>query len=652
MTQPLSAEEPFVPHWSKKAVWYQIFPERFRNGDPTNDPRVEDSVGSWPHDQKSPWEVHPWTSDWFALAPYEKKNRGWLYVRQSTIEAVAEQVQNPERLEKVVDGKMSPTRLRETLEGLGFSLAEVKLIMEHSEPVKNIWYDLERRRYGGDLQGILDKLDYLEDLGVTALYLNPVFEAPSSHKYDAVSYHHIDPNFGPDPDGDRRLIAQEIPDDPSTWVWTRADQLFLKLIQEVHRRDMRIIIDGVFNHMGLRNPFFLDVLKKQEKSPYADWFIIESWANPAEGIPFDYQGWLGVKELPEWREVEGNIVAGPKRYIFDATRRWMDPDGDGDPSDGIDGWRLDVAFCVGHPFWKDWSRQVKSIRPDAYMTAEVIDTVEANRAYLEGDEFTAVMNYNFAFTSSEFFVEGRLDATEFDRLLKELRAAYPAEFAYALQNLIDSHDTPRVASMIVNGDRFNYRDWGNYADQTRSTNSEFDTRKPTEEEVEVQKLLALFQMTYVGAPMIYYGDEVGIWGANDPGCRKPMLWGDYSYQPEAIQADGSRRQTPDPVSIDRELLHHYRQLIRIRKQNPALLLGSFKTLVTEGQLYGFERRHPGAPTVTVLLNNGTTASTVSIERPPGSYRCQLHQRLYSCAEGQLEVELQPLEGAILIRSGG
>lgn len=656
LISPVVAEEPFIPHWSKKAVWYQIFPERFRNGDPSNDPTVMDSVGSWPHDQESPWEVHPWTADWFALAPYEKKNQGWLYVRESTLEKVASRVRNPERLKQVVDGKMSPPRLRETLKGLGFSSDEIQLVMGHSEPVKNIWYDLERRRYGGDLQGILDKLDYLQDLGVNALYLNPMFEAPSLHKYDAVSYHHIDPNFGPDPEGDRRLIQSEVPDDPSTWVWTRADKLFLKLVEETHRRDMRIILDGVFNHMGLRNPFFLDVLKNQRSSPYADWFIVKSWADPKNGVPFDYQGWLGVKELPEWREVEGNIVAGPRKYIFDATRRWMDPNGDGDPSDGIDGWRLDVAFCVGHPFWKEWSAHVKSIRPDAYMTAEVIDTVEANRAYLKGDEFTAVMNYNFAFTTSEFFIDrkARITATEFDRRLRELRQAYPAEFAYALQNLIDSHDTARVGSMIVNRDRVNYRDWLTYSEASRSFNPRFDTRKPTEEEKEVQKLFALFQMTYVGAPMIYYGDEVGIWGANDPGCRKPMLWGDYTYEPEATRPDGSLRPVPDPVAIDRDLLHHYRQLIRIRKQNPALMLGDFNTLVTDddNQVYAFERTLPGHPTVTVVINNGSQPATVDLERSSGDYRGQLHQRPYSSRDGKLQVRLEPLSGVILKPQGG
>ncbi len=171
MDSSKSSNEEFVPEWAKEVVWYQIFPERFRNGDPSNDPQLIDIDGAYPHDIISPWQVHPWGSDWYKLQPYEQKNG------------------------------------------------------------KDIWFNLQRRRYGGDLQGIIDKLDYLKDLGITALYLNPVFTSPSSHKYDAVTFHHIDPNFGPDPEGDRKMIGMEIFDDPSTWVWTNADKLALRLIE-------------------------------------------------------------------------------------------------------------------------------------------------------------------------------------------------------------------------------------------------------------------------------------------------------------------------------------------------------------------------------------------------------------------------------------
>ncbi|MFM8788602.1 MAG: alpha-amylase family glycosyl hydrolase, partial [Chthoniobacterales bacterium] len=145
-----------------------------------------------------------------------------------------------------------------------------------------------RRRYGGDLQGIIDKLDYLQDLGVNAIYLNPVFDSPSSHKYDGLSYHHIDPNFGPDPEGDRKLMAQENPGDPATWVWTKADKMALDLIKQCHQRGIRVIFDGVFNHMGWTSWPFKDVMKNQQDSPYADWFSIKSWRDEKAGTKFDF----------------------------------------------------------------------------------------------------------------------------------------------------------------------------------------------------------------------------------------------------------------------------------------------------------------------------------------------------------------------------
>jgi len=584
----------WTPEWAKKVVWYQIFPERFYNGDPCNDPEVKNIEGSWPHDHTSPWEVHPWTSDWYELQPYEQENG------------------------------------------------------------KDIWFNIQRRRYGGDIQGIIDRLDYLQDLGVTAIYLNPVFESPSLHKYDGIMYHHIDANFGPDPEGDRALIATEVPDDPGTWVWTEADKLFLRLVEEVHKRDMKIIIDGVFNHIGLKNPFFQDVLKNQENSRYKDWFIIKSWDNPETGETFDYEGWFGVRELPEWREDENGIVEGPKKYIFDITRRWMDPDEDGNPSDGIDGWRLDVAFCVGHPFWKDWSAHVKSINPEAYMTAEIIDTVETNKAYLEGDEFTAVMNYNFAFTSSEYFVDkkNRISTSDFDRKLRELREAYDPSVAYVMQNLFDSHDTARLGSHIVNRDRFSYRDWQDYCEKARpEKNPDFDTRKPAEEELKVHKLFVIFQMTYPGSPMVYYGDEAGMWGATDPCCRKPMVWEDITYSDEVYLPDGSKREVPDKVEFNRDLYEHYKKLIKIRNNNESLQLGDYETLFIddENEIYGFSRNYKDEH-IIVLINNSNKKWEGKIEAGiSGSFTDLLNgDALYDTGDrGDLEVDIEPLWGRIL-----
>jgi len=477
--------------------------------------------------------------------------------------------------------------------------------------------------HGGDLQGIIDKLDYLQSLGVTAIYLNPIFESPSLHKYDAIMYHHIDANFGPDSVRDRELIKKEVPHDPGTWVMTSADKLFLKLIKEVHKRKMKIIIDGVFNHIGIKNPFFQDVVKNQENSKYKDWFIVTSWNDPAKGKEFTYKGWFGVKELPEWGRTDNNLLPGPKSYIFNITKRWMDPDCDGDPSDGIDGWRLDVAFCVPHGFWKDWSKHVKSINPEAYMTAEIIDTAEVNKPYLKGDEFTAVMNYNFAFTSSEYFFDehNRISTTEFDKRLRELREAYNKEISYVMQNLIDSHDTARMNTMIVNKDKISYRDWHKYCEYAKGSNPEYDTGKPLPNEIKRQKIFVIFQMTYLGSPMVYYGNEVGMWGATDPCCRKPMIWEDMEYSDEIYLPDGSKRSVPDKVGVNKDLFNHYKKLINIRNSHKALQLGDFNTLFIDdkNEIYGFSRKYKDEY-IVVIVNNSKKEKRAKFEvELPGTF---------------------------------
>lgn len=542
---PADSDE-FVPQWSKSAIWYQIFPERFRNGDPSNDPTVLDLIGADPQDPPKAWQVHPWGSDWYRLQPWEKEN---------------------------------------------------------GEP--ELWKHLLRRRYGGDLQGIIDKLDYLDSLGVNALYLNPVFESPSLHKYDGASYHHIDPNFGPDPDGDRAMIAEENPLDPSSWVWTSADRLALRLIDEVHERGMRIIFDGVFNHLGTNSFAFRDIMENQERSPYADWFSVRSWRDPDAGTSFEYDGWAGVQSLPEFREDENGIVEGPSAYIFASTERWMNPDGRG-AQHGIDGWRLDVAYDVSHVFWKRWRRHVRSINPEAYLTAEIVRPPEAVLPYLEGDEFDGEMSYNFAFTASEFLFDpepDRIPPSEFDRRLEHLRTIYPDGVAYVVQNLFGSHDANRIGSHIVNRGIGSYRNWSRYFPLSKAIdNPAYAVRKPRPDEIRLQKLFVILQMTYVGAPMVYYGDEVGMWGSNDPDSRKPMVWDDIEYEPEVTNPDGTTR-TPDTVEVNHDLLAHYRKLIAIRREHPALRIGDYRTVLADDStgLFAFERSH-GNDRVLVVLN--------------------------------------------------
>src|SRR5215212_5008501 len=238
ITLPAIAQKDITPQWSKGIVWYQIFPERFNNGDTNNDPKVTDQNGAYPFDDTSAFQIHPWTSDWYQLQAYEQKNG------------------------------------------------------------KNIWYNIQRRRYGGDLQGVINKLDYIKSLGVDAIYMTPIFWSPSSHKYDALCYHHVDPTFGPDPEGDKKMMENEDPLKPESWVWTKGDLLALKLIDEVHKRKMYIIFDGVFNHIGVKSFAFRDVEKNQQASPYKDWFTIRSWRDAEKGTTFRYQGWFGISTLP------------------------------------------------------------------------------------------------------------------------------------------------------------------------------------------------------------------------------------------------------------------------------------------------------------------------------------------------------------------
>ncbi|MEK6756049.1 MAG: glycoside hydrolase family 13 protein [Bacteroidota bacterium] len=535
--------QPKVPQWAKDAIWYQIFPERFRNSDPVNDPTAADLELA----PERGWRISPWTSDWYKLQPWEEK---------------------------------------------------------HS---KNFFDNVFERRYGGDLQGVLDKLAYLADLGINAIYFNPVFDAISLHKYDASTYHHIDKNFGPAPQGDLELMRQET-DDPATWKWTAADSLFLKLVREAHKRGIRVIIDGVFNHCGTRFWAFQDVIRNQQSSRYAEWFDVKRWDDPAtRDNEFDYKGWWDIKMLPEFREVEGGFAKPVWDYFFNITRRWMDPNGDGDSSDGIDGWRLDVANDVSHVFWKGWRTLVKSVNPNAYIVGEIWDDASN---WLAGDQFDAVMNYRFARAVVRFFIDtgaGKYTPSDFDKELADVRKSYPAEVNYILQNLIDSHDTDRLPSMIVNPNR-------KYDDQNGLRwNQNYDVSKPTAKARQIQKLIVLFQMTYLGAPMIYYGDEAGMWGADDPDDRKPMVWPELTYDNEKMHPVPGKMRMNDVVRFDKELFDYYKKLVQIRKENVALRRGDFTTLLDDdnNDVYAFQRK-AGNNEIIVIINNSELEQVVGM----------------------------------------
>lgn len=329
----------------------------------------------------------------------------------------------------------------------------------------------------------------------------------------------------------------------------------------------------------------------------------------------------------------------------------------GNTKNGIDGWRLDVAFCVDHDFWKDWRLYVKSINPEAYLTAEVIDKIDVVKPYLEGDEFDAVMNYGFGVISSEFFINKKntISVTEFDSLLRELRNAYPGDISYVMQNLFDSHDTQRFTSYLHNPDVARFRTWGEYFNKTHATNPEYNSGKPTDAEYRQQKLMALFQFTYVGAPMVYYGDEIGMWGANDPDCRKPMVWEDLKYDDEVYNWDGSIKSKSDPVQPNNDILNYYKKLSAIRNSNPALQVGDITTIYSddENSIYVFSR-NSGENHCIIAINNGTVEQKIKLDVGQYSrgYVDALTKQEIKTKQNILKFDLSPRVGKILVRQPG
>lgn len=594
----LDAESP-VPDWVADAVFYQIFPERFRNGDPTNDPTRE----SLEHPDAVPatWEPTRWTAGWYDRAAWERQLGNDFY--------------------------------------------------------RNGVFD---RRYGGDLQGILDSLGYLADLGVNAIYLNPVFYARSLHKYDGICFHHIDPYFGPDPAGDLKLISEET-DDPSSWHWTAADKLFLRLLQEMHDRNMHLIIDGVFNHTGVDFFAFRSIRERQSASPFVGWYTIESYDDPrTHEDEFRYRCWWGVKSLPEFADTPDglDLQPGPKKYIFDVTSRWMDPDGNGDPSDGVDGWRLDVANEIPDGFWIDWHRLVRGINRQAYTLAE--NWADAS-GQIQRCGFSATMNYfAFAFLTKGYLIDGSLSPSEFATTIQDRRDAYPPEVRLALFNLIDSHDTERVASMIVNAeadeyiapDRFDY-DVGERA--SPRSNPKYSIAKPDSGHLAIQRLVAMFQFAFPGVPSIYYGTESGMWGADDPDDRKPMIWENLDYDDESVGNIGTEL-IPTPVRFNRELFDYYRELTALRHKHPALRRGEFKVLATQDrqQLLVFKRQYE-KDVLIVALNRSPDAIDFRFDSQqhqlPSQWRIALASTAGSAelkSENQLTVlHLAPRTGVVL-----
>ena len=388
---------------------------------------------------------------------------------------------------------------------------------------------------GGDLPGITQKLSYLEELGVNALYLTPIFEATSNHKYDTVDYTRIDPHFGDESD-------------------------LVELINQAHKRGIRVILDGVFNHCGGGFRQFQDVVEHGEESPFRDWFYIREFPVSFDPLNFDSFGDTpyaprhpGLKNLseeqlrtscmPKWNTENPQA----KEYLLGAVAKWTRM--------GIDGWRLDVATEVDSHFWREFRETVRGINSDALIIGEFWRNSEA---WLQGDQYDGVMNYGVQRAAVEYFAKSAVAPQRFQEILTENLMRYSDAANDSMLNLLDSHDVSRFYSLC-------------------------------EKDPARMQLAVLFQMTFTGIPSVFYGDERGIYGLQEAEYRHEMTW---SQEPPA-------------------LAEFYKKAMHLRTEYPALCRGSYHTIKAEKEngLYGYERTDEKEK-ITVFLNNQSTSAEI------------------------------------------
>ncbi|QAY59086.1 glycoside hydrolase family 13 protein [Microbacterium protaetiae] len=353
------------------------------------------------------------------------------------------------------------------------------------DPLDTVPWDSEptpENFFGGDLQGIIDHLDHIQDLGANALYLTPIFEAQTNHRYDTVDYFSVDHRLG----------------DLGT---------FRRLLSECHERGMRVVLDAVLNHCGDGHPAFQDVVAREAESPYVNWFSVEGFPVVAAPEP-NYRTCSGCHYLPKWNVYNPEVRA----HHFDVARYWIDQ--------GIDGWRLDVPYFINRTFWRQFRDVVKSRNEQLYIVAEEWHEPEQ---WLQGDTADGTMNYTLRDLVLGFTADRTLDAADFAAGMNDLSARIPHGFHPGMLNLLSSHDTERVLTRH-----------GGDADAT----------------------LLAYALMYAaeGVPMVYYGDEVGMTGENDPGCRAGMVW--------------------DRARWNAALFEGLRDLARLRSGSPTLRRGT------------------------------------------------------------------------------
>lgn len=680
-----------VPNWAKEAVWYNIFPDRFYNGNHYNDP-IFNEFGPEAfkpnilHEQNFV-EEYRWEKSNNVISHFDR-NRWTSDFREQTI-----------------------------WEKLG---------------EREIDYSLKyARMYGGDLQGIKEKIPYMKELGINAVWLNPVFFSYQNHKYGANDFRHISPDFGTiktsgethgveinrnnkygnksyvDVLGNKATTSSELKllevnlkgenrgkngygetEDPATWVWTESDLIMVDLIKEFHKNGIRVIFDGVFNHSSSEHWTFNMVLADGENSKYKDWYKFTDFGqhvpitdDMSDEQAFEtlianrkrtiYNAWGGFDSLPEFNTFNQEY----KEYIFNITRKWMcGPDGKESENwmedDGIDGWRLDVPNCLENQnFWNEWREVVKGSKKDSYITAELWGNASGD--INGGNKFDTVMNYEWLKTVIGFFInqsrEGgvryKLKAQDFFNELREKRTWYPYQALQASQNLNGSHDTDRLYSRIVNDVIGRNLEEGKQLEKgyngirpdlasNNHPNTTIDWRNSPIKPKDILKLISIFQMTYIGAPMLFYGDEVGMWGATDPYCRKPMLWKEFLYDNEKNPSHINQNEVYEQ-KVDSDLFEWYKKLIRIRLENKTLVYGKFREVFADNErdVIAYERVIEDQLIIVVINNSFNSWENVEFETNYQDERfidlVTEGRTFRTGSNGKIKLDLNAKEGMIL-----
>ena len=537
-----------TPDWAKGAVIYQIYTDRFYNGDPEND--VE-------------------TREYFYIGDYSSK---------------------------VTDWNKYPAAM-----GV-------------------------REFYGGDLQGVIDKLDYLQDLGVEVLYFNPLFVSPSNHKYDIQDYDYIDPHFGKIvEDGGELLSPGEKSNKKATKYQKRttsfanleaSNELFIKLVEELHRRGMKIILDGVFNHCGSFNKWMdRECIYERKKgyapgayisreSPYHDYFRF--FSDEEKDWPYNgkYDGWWGHDTLPKLNYEESVKL---ENYILNMGRKWVSP------PYNVDGWRLDVAADLGrsneynHQFWKKFREVVKNANPDAIILAEHYGDP---REWLGGDEWDTVMNYDAFMEPITWFLTGMEKHS--DEMREELRGNadnFTRAMTYHMANMM-------VPSLLTSMNELSNHDHSRFLTRTNHMVGRVAELGPeaANEFVNpaVMREAVAFQMTWIGAPTVYYGDEAGVCGFTDPDNRRTYPWGHE----------------------DQQMLGFHKEMIRIHKEHEALRTGAVVILHCEKNILAYGRFTEEEQIIVILNNRSELAEvTVPVWKAEVPVKTNMRRLMYSYKDG-------------------